>query len=241
MSKMQRLSAVAFITLFCSATFAATAAPIGIERLAARGVVTSAILQSELGDVDSVFAYTPRLIVDSALKQLAAATTFSALLAPGGVSLACATSGTLRARVGTSRPRVLKLEWNQCASSELGWRNVVNGPAEVGLPGDSLTPAWVASIRFGDESRDHVTNTRAEEPTPYYDGETVYRNLRVVGALPMSRENGYGNFLGRYVVQATGFLRRVQRLPEFNAAGEPSAAFYDYDNALSTDGALVTG
>jgi len=51
-----------------------------------------------------------------------------------------------------------------------------------------------------------------------------------------------GNFLGRYLVEAKGFVRRVQRLPDFDAStGEPSAEFYDFSTTFSTDGALLTG
>ena len=97
------------------------------ESRAARGVETAALLNAELSDLDNEFVLQPRSVVGAALKQLNTSTTFPALLAPGGVTLNCAVSGTLNARIVNTRPRVLKLEWAHCVRNEFGMRFDVHG------------------------------------------------------------------------------------------------------------------
>ena len=241
MSKMTRATVLLVATAMSGAAFGASG-PITSAQVAARGVVTSAIANSELGELDGAFIYTPRSIVNLTLRQLRAATTFNALLAPAGVSLPCPVSGSLAARITQTRPTVLKLDWSDCVSSEFGSRNAANGPVEVIWTGKSLSPASVISIRFGDVDRDYVASSRPETPQPYYDGTTTYRNQRITGVLPVVLEYGdSGNFTGRYLVEVKGFLRRVQRMPEFNSAGEPGSEFYDYESRMGTEGAILTG
>jgi len=224
------------------ATLAAGGGPITSEQVAARGVMTSAIATGELGELDGAFVFVPREITNATLRQLRATTTFSALLAPAGVSFPCSISGVFSARITQQRPIVLKLDWSGCTSSEFGSRVTRNGPAEFVWAGNSLSPSAVASIRLGAVDRDFVESNRPETPRPYFDGQTVYRNQRVTGVLPVVLEDeDAGYFLGRYLVETKGFMRRVQRLPEFNSAGEPSAEFYDYEYRVSTDAAVLTG
>lgn len=241
MSKIFRASSLLFAMALSGVTLAA-GGPITSQQVAARGVATSAIASSSLGDLDGAFVFVPRDIVNATLRQLQSATTFNALLASAGVSLPCAISGSLLARITQTRPTVLKLDWSQCVISQYGSRNTADGPIEVIWSGSTLSPASVASIRLGDANRDYVASSRPETPQPYYDGTTTYRNQRATGVLPVVLEFGdAGYFTGRYLVEARGFVRRVQRMPEFNSAGEPSAEFYDYESRTSTDGAILTG
>lgn len=241
MSNNIRGASLLFACALSGAAFAASG-PITSHQVAARGVVTSVIASSSLGELDGAFVYVPRSIVDTTLRKLQAATTYDALLAPGGVSLPCPISGNLTARVSATRLTTLQLDWAQCVSSDYGSRNTVEGPVEVVWAGRTLSPASVASIRLGNAVRDYVTVSRPETPQTYYDGTTVYRNQRATGVLPVVLEFGdFGNFTGRYLVETKGFVRRVHRMPEFNSDGEPSVEFYEYESRMSTDGAILTG
>lgn len=224
-----------------AAAIASAATPALTKQRGARGVQTAFVVQSELGELDGLFVYGSRLIIDSALADLRASTTFAALLAPAGVTLNCPISGTLFARITNTWPRTLKLDWTHCVRIEFTSRVEADGPAEVVLAENSLSPSVVLSIRFGDRNRDYVSDQNFEIPSPTYGGQTLSRNLRITGVLPMTREYQNANFLGRYLVEAKGFVRRVQRLPDYNSAGEPSVEFYDFSNTLSTEGALLTG
>ena len=241
MSKHSR-GAGFFIAFTLSSLSLAANGPITSERVAARGVMTSAIASGELGGLDGAFAFKPREFANRALAQLRAATTFNALLAPAGVTLPCAISGNLSARIVQTRPTVLKLDWSNCISSQYGSRLSRHGPIEVVWSGNSLSPSSVSSIRIGTVDRDLVDSDRPEVPQMYYDGTTMDRNQRLTGALPSLLEYGDAGYLmGRYLAEAKGYVRRVQRLPEFNSAGEPSAEFYEYESTTSTDGAVLTG
>jgi len=236
----QRLLSISLGLAFAGVSLVATAAPTAAESRAARGVETAALLNAELSDLDNEFVFQTRLIAGAALKQLNTSTTFEALLAPGGVTLNCAVSGTLKARLANTWPRVLKLEWAHCVRNEFGMRVDVDGPSEVTLSENSLQPTLVLAIRFGDQNRDYVDDQVPETPVPWTNGQVTSRNLRVTGFLPMTQEWA-NNFPGRYLVEAKGFIRRTTRQPEYNSAGEPSPEFYNYEFNRTTDGALLTG
>jgi hypothetical protein len=219
------------------------ATPALTEQRAARGVNTAVVTYAELLQFDSTYVAVSREVIDIALDQLNAATSFPTLLAPGGVTLNCPVSGTLSARISNPRLRTLKLEWFHCVSVEYGTRNDVDGPAEVALGENSLQPGMILSIRLGELNRDYVVDSTPEIPSPTYGGQTISRNLRVTGPMPTARAyKPGGNFLGRYLVETQGFYRRVQRLPSYDPITfEPSVELYNYSNTFSTDGALLTG
>src|SRR5688572_22102612 len=64
-------------------------------RRAGRGRNTAVVTRGQLLQRDGQFVFGPRQIIDTALDQLNAATTFAALLVPGGVAVSCPSSGTL--------------------------------------------------------------------------------------------------------------------------------------------------
>lgn len=243
MNKSLRRACLVALSLSGVSLVAAAATPPKAEQRAARGVNTAVVTHAEVLEMDGTFVFISREIVDIALDQLNAATTYSALLAPGGVTLNCPVSGTFNARITNARLRTLKLAWTHCVSVEYGSRNDVDGPAEIALGEGSLQPGMLLSIRLGDANRDYVVDSTPEIPQPTFGGQTVSRNLRLTG--PMSTARAYkpgGNFLGRYLVETRGFVRRVQRLPDYNPITfEPSAEFYNFSNTFSTDGALLTG
>jgi len=238
---MSRLLTLSVGMVFAGVSLAAAAAPTAAESRAARGVETATLLFAELPDVDNEFVRFTRSIASGALTRLSTSTTFEALLAPGGVTLNCALSGTLNARIVNHWPRVLQLDWSHCVSMEFGMRADVHGPGEITLTESSLEPASVLSIRLGDRDRDHVVDEVPATPQPWWGGQVTSRNLRLTGLLPMTREFPQGEFLGRYLAELKGFTSRAQRIPEVDGSGQPSAEFYNYTFTRTTDGALVTG
>lgn len=239
MTRIIRSASLLIAVTLSGAAFGASG-PITSQSTAARGVMTSAAASAALAELDGAFVFVPRSIVNLALGQLRAATTYDALLVPTGVTLPCAASGDLTARITHTRPTVLELDWSGCTSSEFGARATVDGPVTVTWAGATLSPVSVTSIRLGDANRDYVSNTRPEVPQPYYGGTTMYRNQRATGVLPLVLAD-VGYFTGRYLVEAKGVVRRVQRLPEYDSTGQPSAELYEYEGRTSTDGAILTG
>src|SRR5436190_3839666 len=188
---------------------AAGVQPIEGEGGAARAVLSSTFLQYEARQYDQQFAYSSRDTIDRALRQLSAVTTYAALAAsPGGVTVSCQESGTLTARVTNPLLRSVHLEWRQCSRRFFDFHFTVDGPGDVTLLSPTLTPTFVASIRFGDRSRDLVDTTRAEPTVPRgFDGDTVYRNQRLTGVLPMTRPDELSQFSGRFSFEITGYSR----------------------------------
>jgi hypothetical protein len=240
---MKRIPRIAgAIATACMSVIASAAGvqPIKSEGGAARAVLSSTFLQYEAREYDQQFAYNSRDTIDRALRQLSAVTTYAALAAsPGGVTVSCQESGTLTARVTNPLLRSVHFEWRQCTRAFFDYHFMLDGPGDVTLLSATLTPTVVASIRFGDRSRDLFDTTRAEPTVPRgFDGDTVYRNLRITGVLPMSRPDEFSQFPGRFSFELTGYVRFVQHIPDSNV---PDGPFYDHDHTLSTDAALIAG
>lgn len=240
MKRIPRISGAIAIACMGAIASAAGVQPIKSESGAARAVLSSTFLQYEARQYDHQFAFTSRDTIDRALRQLNAVTTYAALAAsPGGVTVNCQESGTLTARVTNPLLRNIHLEWRRCTRDLSDLHITLDGAGDVTLISATLTPAFVASIRFGDRSRDLVETMRPG-PTqlPDFGGDTVYRNLRLTGVLPMSRPEELSQFTGRYSAEVTGYFRFVQHIPDFSTQ---DGLFYDHDHTLSTDGALISG
>lgn len=239
MNRMTRTVGAMAAACMGAAASAAGVQPISSEGGAARAVLSSTFLQYEAQQYDRQFAYASRDTMDRALRQLAAVTTYSALAAsPGGVTLDCQESGTLTARVTNPWLRTIHLEWDECTRDDRDIHYTLDGPGDVTLLSATLTPAFVASIRFGDRGRDLVETVVAGPSfPPGFQFDTTYRNLRVTGVLPMSRPDEFSQFSGRYSVEVTGFFRFVQHIADITA---PEGPFYDYDHVVSTHGALLS-
>jgi hypothetical protein len=115
----------------------------------------------------------------------------------------------------------------------------LDGPGDVTLLSATLAPTYVASIRFGDRTRDLI-ETVQPSPTlpPGFPGETTHRNLRLTGVLPMSRPDEMSQFTGTYTAEIKGFHRFIQHTPDFSVGGD---TLYDHDHTVSTEGALISG
>src|SRR6188768_2875000 len=115
---MKRIPRIAgAIATACMSVIASAAGvqPIKSEGGAARAVLSSTFLQYEAREYDQQFAYSSRDIVDRALRQLSAVTTYAAVAASrGGITVNCQESGTLTVRVTNPALRTIHLEWRQC-------------------------------------------------------------------------------------------------------------------------------
>jgi hypothetical protein len=228
--------------LLTSATSLAAVKPITTPTQAARAAASVLLLREDAQNAAYQFAYSPRDLAARLMSELTTVTTFQALLqTPGGVVVNCPRAGTMSARLSKSKPRVLRVDWQQCSRVEFtSFLRVEDGPAEVVLLEDSFTPAAVASIRFGDLTRDHVESGSYDVNLPDVVNYVVYRNMRVTGYLPLRRLGDNNIFAGRYLAHVTGFQRSVSYRPDYTS-GEPGEELYPYEYLLSSNGALLGG
>jgi hypothetical protein len=229
-------------TAVAATAFAAGPVPIDSASRGARAVVTTALLRMDAQTMDWQFVSSSRDMVERALRQFNALTSYASLAASHGtVSYECP-SGSVSARVTNVALRVVRLEWNQCSDNDPWLYQVIDGPAEVTLLSGTLAPASVISIRFGDRQRDHVIGLLPGPEFPVtetsYGGTTTYRNLRLTGVIPMARSELNGFFTGRYTVAVTGFFHFVDHASDVFLFGPP---YYDHDHVVSTDGAVLSG
>jgi hypothetical protein len=239
MNRFSRIAVAIATAGMAAAASAAGVQPIGSEGGAARAVLSSTFLQYEAQQYQQLFAYSPRDTIDRALRQLSAVTTYAALAAsPDGVTVSCQQSGTLTARVSNPLLRNIHLEWHECRREQFDTHYTLDGPGDVTLLSATLTPTFVASIRFGDRSRDLIEAiVPGPALPPDFPSDTTYRNLRLTGVLPMSRPDEFSHFTGTYTAELKGFSRYVQHLPDYIGGGD---ARYDHDHTLSSDGALIS-
>ena len=240
MNRFSRVAGAIVAACMAAAAGAGGVQPINSEGGAARAVLSSTFLQYEAQQYHQQFAYGSRDTIDRALRQLSAVTTYASLAAsPNGVTVSCQEAGTLTARVSSPLLRNVHLEWHGCTRDFADLHYTLEGPGDVTLLSASLAPTAVASIRFGDRTRDLIEMIRPG-PTlpPGFSDDTIYRNLRLTGVLPMSRPDASSQFTGTYTAELKGFYRVVQRLPDFVVGGD---TLYDHDHNVSTDGALISG
>jgi hypothetical protein len=228
--------------LSTSAISVAAVKPITSTTQAARAAASMHLLREDAQNASYQFAYSPRDLAARVMSELATVTTFQALLqAPSDLVLNCPGAGTLSVRLSKSKPRVLRIDWQQCSRVEFSTLlRVQDGPAEVVLLEDSFTPAAVASIRFGGLTRDHVESLSFDATRPDVVNSVVHRNLRVTGYLPLRRLGDNNIFAGHYLAHVTGFQRSVSYVPD-RASGEPGEELYPYEYLLSSNGALLGG
>lgn len=204
--------------------FTATAAPVVIdtEQKANAAVVTTLNALARPSSDFNFVTFQARGIAESALLQLAAATTPAALMgSPGGLSLACGTSGNLTARMARSYPRVLRLQWQACKFQDIdSYPRERNGSAEILLLSDTFSPTKVGAIRFGNGSTDFTDSRHIEYPDQITD-EVRSLNLRMLGKIPMTRAfPSFGLFVGDFAYELTGFYQ-LHSLTELPGSGLP--------------------
>jgi hypothetical protein len=240
MNRLTQITGGIAVACMGAVASAAGVQPINSEGGAARAVLSTTFLQYEAQQYDYQFAFRSRDTIDRALRQLSAVTTYAALAAsPGGVTVSCQESGTLTARVTNALLRNVHFEWHECTRDFFDIHYTLEGPGDVTLLSSTLTPTVVASIRFGERSRDLVETTRpGPSLPPDFGGDTTYRNLRLTGVLPMSRPDELSQFTGTYKAELTGFYRYVQHIRDYIGGGD---TLYPHDHTVSTEGALLSG
>jgi len=244
---LRRLMSLALAgLLFASASSAAVAGgntPVRKRSTAARAVLTQFMVRSEAGVLTSPFQYEPRNLIDLALRALGAVTNYEALrAAPDGVVVNCGTSGHFTARFSPAWSNRLTFEWQDCVSNQYDNTLTMNGPAEVLLPGNSLSPEKVLTLRLGNPLRDLVRHT---DPPPYWpDGfpgpsDEVW-NMRLTGNVLLARADPSRFFQGRYIYEASGFYRNTIT-QQIWVNGGYTHEYYAFTNTASTEGAVLTG
>jgi hypothetical protein len=222
----------ALAATFASQANAATPVKLDTEQKAAASVVTATYLSHHTplfhySTIERVIFYTNRTLL-----SVSSVTTPAALMAtPAGVTVPCGVSGTLTARMAPRFPRILKFAYQDCHFDLFGWPHSLNGPGEIALLSDSFTPERVAAIRFGSDNADLV-QTRELVTFDQIDHQTIRRNLRLLGNLPL----GYT----QYVVNGTtisftyaidGFEEEttISEFPLTGAPAQTNVFRYDLD------------
>lgn len=180
-----------------------------------------------------------RASLEGPLAQLAATTTPAGLAGtPGGLTLPCNTSGSISARMARGLPRVLRLEWNDCAFLDTGgFQNLRDGSGEVLLLSNSFAPDKLGSIRLGSTASDFT-----DERTVSYPGTILHEhrtmNLRVAGVIPFRRAfDGHGVFIGPFAYDVVGFLDEVDTYQSPESNFPP----FETHNRVSADHVFATG
>jgi hypothetical protein len=159
----------------------------------------------------SVLTDAAREYIEKPLADLAAATTPAALAGTqDGLTMPCATSGSIAARVTRSLPRVLKLEWNACAFLDSGgFPRQRDGSGEIGLLSNSFAPRNVGGIRLGSATADFIDERHSAFPEMVtHERRTL--NLRIVGVIPVKRAFvTFGVFSGPFAYDVVGFHDEV--------------------------------
>jgi hypothetical protein len=195
-----------------TAALAAGNTPIQDDRQALRSVLTGYVLSAEAAGHVTVFSDLPRSLAEPVLLALSGVTTPAALAAvPAGITVPCAVSGSIFARVTPGPVRVLRIEWLGCRTDP-SFNAVANGPAELLFTGNSFAPAALLSLRLGDRLRD-VTVDMPVTDNPRYGGSHVRWNVRIGGILPLRPAGDLGFFPGRLsalvdgIYEVTDFIR----------------------------------
>lgn len=222
-------------------TTMAAAAPVTIDsEQKANAAVLAAfrIKATPLGHMHFVTNYA-RGQLEDALQKVGAATTPAGLMSMrNGLTLPCAGSGTLTAKMARAFPRVVKFSWSACKFTDAdGFARERAGNAEVMLVTESFTPEKVAAIRLGSATSDFVDKRLVVYDDQITD-ETRSLNLRMVGLIPMQRAFPlYGLFVGDFAFETTGFYNEHDHY-EFPLW--PIAPF-DADSNISMEHLLASG
>jgi hypothetical protein len=171
---------------FASGASAATPVRLDTEQKAAASLVSAYFLANEVPQNHRAIFERVVFYSNRTLLSVSSVTTPAALMAtPAGVTVPCGVSGTLTARMAARYPRVLRFSYNDCHFDMFGWPHSLNGTGEIALLSDSFTPERVAAIRFGSDTADLV-QTRELVTFDQIDHQTVHRNLKLIGNIPLS-------------------------------------------------------
>ncbi|MBB6093875.1 hypothetical protein HNQ60_002756 [Povalibacter uvarum] len=158
-----------------SATATAEFLVLDTEQKAASAVSAGIFTANQVEGLHAAFSGVALDFADLALRVVRAATTPEALLAaPAGVTINCSISGSVKARLTSTSPRALKLQWNDCVLTQYGRVRTFDGPMTLGLPTDNFRPQRLTSIRLGDDTDWFVERRRSEMPDQIDSSQTKY-------------------------------------------------------------------
>jgi hypothetical protein len=234
---------------FGAAAFAAPPLNLDIEQKATAAFVTGLSVShsstiNHYATIERVIFYSNR-----ALQKAASVTTPAALMASSsGIVVPCETSGTMTARMAPKYPRVFKFEWQDCHFPLDGFPNTLDGPGEIVLPGDTFTPTKVAAIRFGNANTD-LASTRVLSFPWSVSRNTMLRNLRVIGNIPMTISPFVTNSVSPFAYVIAGFTDETATYQDLSSGTPESSAGFrtEFDSvayagtfAYDTDATLYT-
>jgi len=231
------------LAVAAAAALAAGAASAGTsidteQKLASATLQGIGFIRSQPGRLSTI-TDTARGFIESPLATLAATTTPAALAAtPGGATLPCGTSGSISARMARGLPRVLRLEWNDCAFFDAGgYPRLHDGNGEIILLTNSFAPANVGGIRLGNTDADFIDErTSSNEFAITREHRSI--NVRITGLIPVKRAFGsFGVFTGPFAYDVVGFQDEVDR---FESPGGIFAPFETH-NRLAADHVFAAG
>lgn len=187
MSRRAYASAIgALISTLCGAAAPEPLAAIINEQTGAAAWVTTYFATNWTEGAAAVMVSDSVPFTQEVLAKLNAATTPAALRAmTSGITIPCVNGGSYVVRMSRGLPRVLGIEWNNCQIFRWNPYQVLTGPGQVTLFGDSFTPAHVAAISLGSASRDLSMPSHSEFPDQISD-TVLTRNVRMIGVIPVS-------------------------------------------------------
>jgi len=202
-------------------TAAATATPVVLdtEQKAAAGLATALfkadIPRSTTASADAIGDY-----VDTTLRTLRPLVTPAQLLAaPNGITANCAVSGSFKAKMADTLPRVLHVNFKDCTTLYFGIERFLDGPIAMTLPADTLQPEHVSDVRLGNDSAEFLELIRSESAEQNSDDTYAFRMvLRGDLALWYAAERTSTFVLNGYYDQ--------RRMVEFPPGTPPQ--FYDF-------------
>jgi hypothetical protein len=184
-----RTHAFALATLIGTLSGVAGAEPLAAldsEQRGAAAWVTTFFATNWTEGVAGVMVSDSVPFTQAVLAKLDAATTPAALRAmPSGITIPCANGGSYTVRMSRGLPRVLSIEWSDCQIVRWNPTQVLTGPGQVVLLGDTFTPTHVAAIWLGSSNRDLVMPSHEASPDQVSDS-ILTRNVRMIGVIPVS-------------------------------------------------------
>jgi len=145
-------------------------------------------------------------VAQFALNRLNAVATPAQLTASSaGIEVDCPHAGKFLARAAA--PDTIALTFTDCARETEGLVWDMTGVAEIVLSASSFAPNSVASIRLGNAEQDLLEKFYSVETPESYS--LWSRNLRVVGRIPVERDEPDFGYYGPFTYNVTGFSEQA--------------------------------
>lgn len=219
------LAGICFLLPIAVAT--ADPVPLDTEQKAAAGIAT-ALITTDVPRAINIAIDDARTHADLALKTVQFATTPEALIgAPGGITINCEISGSLRARMADAQPRVLRVRWNDCVMPWRGYDRTIDGPVAITLPSDTFVPQNVLAIRLGNDAAEYRIQWRVETQEQN-DDSTIAFHVALRGDIAMARRWDCCEWIGSSSFVMSGY-RDDQVMIENPVGSTPELIRYKVD------------